>query len=115
MFAAAWFIASMLSCGGLAEGLQIDVVVLDVLAHREIGAIDLQHEARLGDRLVFGAHRVRDGVEIGLLARIVIVAEEHRDHAGRRRAHEAARRLHGAERGFQIVDVGDARPAGRAR
>ena len=75
---------------GLAEGLQVDVVILDVLAHREVGAIDLQHEAGARHRLVFGAHRIRDGVEIGLLARVVVVAEEHRHHAGRGRAHEAA-------------------------
>jgi hypothetical protein len=93
--------------GSLAEGLEIGVVILDVLAHREIRTIDLQHESCAGDRLVFLPHRVGDGVEIGLLARIVIVAEEHRDHAGRRRAHEAACGSHGTHRGLQIIHVGN--------
>ena len=97
----------MFSAAALRNVFRSTSWILDVLAHREVGAIDLQHEAGLGDRLVFVPHRVRDGVEIGLLARIVIVAEEHRHHAGRRRAHEAAARLHGADRGLQIVDVRD--------
>ena len=89
----------------LAEFLEVEVGVLDVPAHAEIGAVDLQHEARLGDRLVFVAHRLGDGVEVRLVILVVVVAKEQRHHAGRGRAHEAAGGLHLRERGLQVVDV----------
>ena len=76
----------------LRNSSRLEVGILDVPAHREIGAIDLQHEAGVGDRLVFVPHRLGDGVEIGFLARVMVVAEEQRDHARRSRAHEAVRR-----------------------
>ena len=75
--------------GALAEFVEVEVGVLDVPAHGEVGTVDLQDEAGLGDGLVFVAHRVGDGEEIGLVVLVVLVAEEQRDHAGRRRAHEA--------------------------
>ena len=78
----------MCSCGRLAESLDVQVGVLDVAAHAEVGAVDLQHEAGGGDRLVLVAHRLGDGEEIGLVSRIVLVAEEQRDDAGRGGAHE---------------------------
>ena len=56
----------MCSCDALAELLEVEVGVLDVPAHAEVGAIDLQHDAGLGDGLVFVAHRVGDGVDVGL-------------------------------------------------
>ena len=36
----------------------------DVPAHREIGAVELQHEPRLHDRFVLGLHRFRDRLEV---------------------------------------------------
>ena len=99
----------------LAEFLEVEVGVLDVPAHAEIGAVELQHEAGFGDGLVFVAHRVGDGVDVGLEILVVVVAEEQRHHAGRGRAHEAFLGLHLRERGLEIVDVGRAPPAGRAR
>ena len=52
------------------------------------------------------AHRVGDREQIGLLARIVVVAEEQRDDARRGRAHERVGPARGRERGLEIVDVG---------
>ena len=51
--------------------------------HGEIGTIDLQDKARRNDRLVFLAHRLGDGFDIGLVRRIILVGQEARDHAGR--------------------------------
>ncbi len=68
----------MLQLGALAEFGEREIGVLDVAAHGEIGAIDLQHDAGVGDGLVFVAHGVGDGEKIFLVARIVVVAEEQR-------------------------------------
>ena len=89
----------------LAEFRQAQIGVLDVPAHAEVGAIDLQDEAGLGDGLVFVTHRIGDGVDVGLEILVVVVAEEQRHHAGRGRAHEAAGGLHVLERGLEIVGV----------
>ena len=95
--------------GALAEFRHAQIGILDVPAHGEVGAIDLQDEAGFGHGLVFVPHGLGDRRQIGLLARIMIVAEEQPDHAGRGRAHEAADGLHAAERGFQVFGVGDRR------
>jgi hypothetical protein len=75
-------------------------------AHGEVGTVDLQQDAGFGDGLVFLPHRVGDGVEIGLLARIVIVAEEQSHHAGRGRAHEFVRGRRLRDCGVEIVGIG---------
>ncbi len=51
--------------------------------HRQIRAIDLQHEAGSNDRRVFFAHRVGDRGDIALVRGVVLVRQEARDHAGR--------------------------------
>ena len=79
----------MCSAMRLRNSVEVEVGVLDVAAHAEVGAVDLQDEAGLGDGLVFVAHRVGDGVDVGLVVLVVVVAEEQRHHAGRGRAHEA--------------------------
>ena len=56
--------------------------VLDVAAHRQVGAVDLQDEARLGDGLVLVAHRLGDREQVLLVAAVVLVAEEEGDDAG---------------------------------
>ena len=68
------------------------VGVLDVAAHAEVGAVDLQHDAGLRDRLVLLAHRIGDREEVRLLGRVVLVAEEQRHDAGRRGGEERLRR-----------------------
>ena len=72
--------------GDLAKLGRAGAGELDVAAHREVGAIDLQQEARAMDRVVLDLHRVGERGDIGLVRRVVRVAEELRDHAGRRRA-----------------------------
>ena len=67
----------------LAEILEARVLVVDVAAHREVGAIELDDGAGRGDRLVLVLHRVGDGEDVGLVAWVVLVLEEERDDAGR--------------------------------
>ena len=67
MLASAWFSASMCIAAALRNVVQVEVGVLDVPAHREVGAVDLQHDAGLGDGLVFVPHRLGDGEQIGLV------------------------------------------------
>ena len=83
-----------------AERRDVEVGELDVPAHAEVGAVDLQHEARARDRLVLVLHRLRDGVEIGLVGGIVLVLEEERDHP----------RRGGGEEGFARPRSGRRRP-----
>ena len=59
-----------------------------VALHREIGRIDLEHEARARDRLVLGAERGGDGVDVGLERRVVGVLHGRGDDARRRRGPE---------------------------
>ena len=40
------------------------VAVHDVAAHREVGRVDLQHEAGVDDALVLGLHRLGERVEV---------------------------------------------------
>ena len=93
----------------LAEFLDRQIGVLDVPPHREIGAIDLQRDPGPGDRLVLAAHRLGDRKQIRLLVRVVIVAEEQRDDAGRGGAEKTAGRVHRSQRGFQMLDIGQRR------
>ena len=52
------------------------VLMMNMTRHRQIGAIDLQREARLANRLVFGAHRVGQRENIFLMIAVEGVAEE---------------------------------------
>ena len=60
----------------LAEFRHAEIGILNVPAHGEIGAIDLQNEAGFGDSLVFVLHRVGDGVNVALEILVIIVAEK---------------------------------------
>ena len=51
----------------VAEFVVGQVAVLVVAARAEIGAVDLQHEARLDDGAVFGLHHLGQRVDVGLL------------------------------------------------
>ncbi len=93
----------------LAEFLDRQVGILDVPAHRQVRAIDLQNDPGRGDCLVFAAHRLRDGEQVGLLVRIVLVAEEQRDDPWRGGAEESSRGVCPGQGGFQVVDVGERR------
>ncbi len=90
----------------LPELLQAEVGELDVAAHAEVGTVDLEHEARGGDGLVLLAHRLGDGEQIGLVARIVVVVEEQRDDTGRGGGEKSRLPADGA---LQIVGVAPGR------
>ena len=53
-----------------------------VARHREIGTIELQDEAGIGDRFVFVLHRCGDGFDIGLVRGIMPVGLEYRHKTG---------------------------------
>ena len=80
--------------------------MLDVAAHAQIRAIELQHDAGLGDGLVLVPHRVRNGEDVRLLGRVVLVLEEERDDPRRRRRHEHLLRFHLGERRLEVAHVG---------
>ena len=93
----------------LAEFLNRQVGILDVPAHRQIGAVDLHGDPGRRNRLVLAAHRLRDREEVRFLARVVVVAEEQRDDARRGGAEECAGGVNPGEGRFQIIDVGERR------
>src|SRR5262249_23208879 len=79
--------------GGVVEGLDVSGCDLQelrraevgegqVASHGEIGAVDLEHEARGGDRVVFLFHDVGKPRQVRGARRVVLVAEEVRDDAG---------------------------------
>ena len=72
----AWLSASMCSAIVSRNPARSSSANWRVAAHREVGAIDLQHDAGLGDRLVLVAHRLGDGEHVVLVAGVVVVAEE---------------------------------------
>src|SRR5437870_3828794 len=55
---------------------------------REIGAVELQQEAALDDRLVFDAQGLAERRQIGLLAVVIFILHRRGDNAGRRRGQE---------------------------
>ena len=61
----------------------VQVLVAGVPRHREVGAIELEVEPGLDDRLVFGAHGLDEVGEISLVRGIVLVGLE-RGHQPRR-------------------------------
>ncbi len=72
----------------LAEPGEIEIRVLRVPAHREIRAVDLQHDAGVHDRFVLVAERFGHREHILFLVRVVVVAEEEGRHARRGGADE---------------------------
>ena len=87
------------------EGLVALVRVHHVSAHGEIGTVELDHEAGRVDRLVFRAHDGGERLQVGVLARIVPVGLEHRDHARRGRVHETRERARARERRAHVGEV----------
>src|SRR5690606_13502539 len=72
----------------LAKLLGREVRELHVPTHREVGAVDLQGDAGLGDRLVLVAQPLGECEDILFVAGVVLVGKEQRGHPGRSRAHE---------------------------
>src|SRR6266571_1789671 len=70
--------ASMLiACGRALQAMSV------VAGRGEVRRVDLQHETGLDDRPVLALDHVREGGQIGILARIVEVDDEARQDAGR--------------------------------
>ena len=72
----------------LAEFGEARVLIMDVAAHREIGAVELHMAPDAAIVSYSWLHRFGDGEDVGLVARIIFVLEEEGDHAGRRRGGE---------------------------
>ena len=72
---------------------------LDVPPHGEIRAVHLEQEPRADHRLVLVPHGVRNGEEVGLVARVVVVPEEEGDDPRR------GRRQEGPARRRRVVDT----------
>ena len=81
----------------LAEFLDRQVGILDVPAHRQVGAVDLQGHPGRRNRLVLAAHGLGDRKQIGFLVRVAVVAEEQRDDAQRSSAEECTGGINPAE------------------
>ena len=94
----------------LAEVGEAFVEIDHVAQHREVGAIELQHEAGVDDRRVFAPHHVGEREHVSFLARVVFVFQVARDLPGRGRGHEELFRqiirLGATGRGLRGVDVG---------
>ena len=120
MLARAWLSASTCSCAALRNPARLRSANWMWRPMPRSGTVDLQHEAGRGDRLVLVAHGLGDGEEVGLVIRVVVVAEEQRDDAGRGGAHEVG--APSPSGGLEVLDValgrlriahGDGRVAGR--
>ena len=90
-----------------------------VAAQRQVGAVELQHEAGVDDGAILARHHLGERVEISLVTRIVLVFQVTRDLSGRRRRHEAFFRLGAGHRGVRAREVGldrrEVLPGDRAR
>src|SRR5260370_14228174 len=82
-----------------------ELVKLHMPAHRQVRTIDLQYKAGGGNRLILRPHRVGQSTEIGLMGRIILVAQKESDHPGRRRRHKTLNRIRRGCRRLQIVEV----------
>src|ERR1700722_18882778 len=65
--------------GDLAKLGRAGASELNMAAHREVRAIDLQQEAGAMDGVVLDLHRVGERADIGLVRGVVRIAEELRD------------------------------------
>ena len=59
----------------------------------QVGAVDLEHEAGVVDRVVLLFHRVGQRGDVVLVGRVVLVGHEEGDHTRRRRGHEHIRHV----------------------
>ena len=110
----AWLIASTCSFAPAAE-LREGLVGVHVPRHREVGAIELEHDPGRVDLVVLGLHRVRQRGDVLLVAWVVLVGEEDRDHARRGGGHERVLDVGPGDRRLEVGDVGRAPRRGRDR
>ncbi len=91
--------------GDADEGIVVEIGKQHVARQGEVGAVDLQVEARFEDRAILVAHGGGEGREIPLARGVEIVRQEERDDAGRGRVHEAACDSVLFHCGLEIVDI----------
>src|SRR5262245_2067595 len=91
--------------GDLEELGVAQLVEHEVPPHRQVGAVDLEHEPSPIDRVVLLLHDVPEAGQVRIAARVVLVLHEVRDDAGRSRRHECVRRLDGAESCLEVGEV----------
>src|SRR5215831_7782308 len=74
-------------------------------SHSQVRAIDLQHESGLANGVVFLLHDVSQTGEIGLAARVVLVAQEMRDDSRRSSRHKGLAGLYPRQRRFEARNI----------
>ena len=79
--------------------------VRGVAAHGQVRAVELHGDASGRNRFILVTHRLRDRVDVLLVGGVPLVAEEERDHARRRRAHEHLRLVRALHRSLEVGDV----------
>ena len=84
-----------------AKARKVKLAELCVAAHGEIGAIDLQDDARIRNRLIFVAQPFGDSEDIVFVLVVIFVAEEERGDAGGGGAHEGLSPIMFCERGIE--------------
>ena len=72
----------------------------------QVRTIELEDNAGPGDQVVFGFHRVSQGVEVGFLIGIVIVGEEQRNNPRRCCGHERGVDSRIGQRALEAPDIG---------
>ena len=91
---------------GLLEEFRFgQILEAGVARHREVGAVELHHDAGAGDGLVFLPHGIGDGADIGGVGRIVAIGLERGDHARGGRRHERIGRLRRRDRRLEVGNV----------
>ena len=73
---------------GVEEAVERLVLEEARALHREIGAVELEHEAARDDQLVFLAHLAGEGPDVALVRAVERVEHDGGDDAGRGRRHE---------------------------
>ena len=91
--------------GESLELLQRAVAIHGVTTHGEIRGVDLQHNARADDRLVFDLQCGGECPEVLILRAVIVVRLKECDHTGRGRVHEGAGWARSPGRGVEVADV----------
>jgi hypothetical protein len=83
----------------------VEALAEHVAAHRQVRAVELEHDARPVDLVVLDLHRVGQREHVLLVRGVMPVLEEDRDNAGRRGGQECVLDVGAVECVLQIGDV----------
>ena len=81
------------------------ILVHHMAAQTEVGAIELQDQARADNCLIFGPHRLSQSLKIVVLRGVVLIGLKQRDDPWRGRIHETTVRLVRRQCGLQMRQV----------